>query len=296
MPDRQFDRRLRLAFIGCSAGVAGVVRRRHREGPTTDDDGLPDDIGPGWEIVTGEFCQLQPPWVQRCFEGASGYLVVAAAPVMMDARAEAQFMASGRSAPRLRRARISPMPGGCRQKPRTPLAAMPSPARSTSSWSPSSRSTAPTTPATRCCSTWRACASPRRRSATVVGGARGAGRHGGDPRRGPAARVSRLAPTPHRRGRRPLRSARHDGPAARDLHAESTTVVRTFTDGDVIIVVMLEVQPYEQLAAAELGAIGGIDFDRSGDDPGRGSNRGRGDVPDRTRHSSASPSAAATTS
>jgi hypothetical protein len=59
------------------------------------DDVLPDDIGPGWEQATGDFCELGAPWVVRCFSGPSGYVLVSATPVEMYPHFEAQFLATG---------------------------------------------------------------------------------------------------------------------------------------------------------------------------------------------------------
>jgi hypothetical protein len=223
------------------------------------DDVLPDDIGPGWEIVTAEFCHIPPPWVQRCFQGASGYLVVAATPVIMDARAEAQFMASGFSA-----------------------AAEPSPDVADAWWLPpetpdDSRAYAVASERYVFLVTLFPFARAREADDTLLlDVARDAQARGGGPPASDAERdvppelaaVLVADPPAGYRAAPAIRivedADRYEAPGVdereRELFArESTSVVRTFTDGGAVIVVMLSVQPYDHLAAAELGTIEGLD-------------------------------------
>ena len=198
--------------------------------------------------------------VQRCFEGASGYLVVAASPVIMDARAEAQFLASGFS-----------------------TAAEPSPDLADAWWLPPdgtgrlSRATpSPASEYVFLVTLFPFDGADDTDDALLLDVARDVqARGGGPPRRSaerevPAELAAVLVADPPAgyRASLPIRivedADRYEAPGMTDrlreiFTRESTTVVRTFTDGSVIIVVMLAVQPYEQLAAAELGTIGGID-------------------------------------
>ena len=205
-------RRLHRSLLGC-LGVAGLVFGGGTAHAQPPDDVLPDDIGPGWEIVTGEFCQLQPPWVYRCFEGPSGHLLVAAIPVIMDARFEAEFLASelspaAESSPDLAAAWRVPPDG-------------PDALRSYAIASERYVLLVTLFPSGRATDADDALLLDVARYVQARGGGpptvgcatRGAARVGGGPRGGPAGRVSGLAHDPARRGHRPLRSARHDAPA-----------------------------------------------------------------------------------
>ena len=224
------------------------------------DDVLPDDIGPGWEIVTGEFCQVAPPVVQRCYEGASGYVVVQASPVIMDARAEAQFFASGFNA-----------------------AAEPSPDLADAWWLPPAAPDAPRSYVVASeqyvfhVALFPFDGAGDTDDALLLDVARDLQARGGGPPTSEAERdvPPELAavlvedPPAGYRASAPIRivedADRYEAPGMTDrlreiFTRESTTVMRTFTDGSVVIVVMLSEQPYEHLAAAELGTIAGIDI------------------------------------
>ena len=144
MPDRPGARRGRRRhwrrLVPCWWSAVVLVTGGGIAAAQPPDDTLPDEIGPGWEVAAADFCQLGPPWVVRCFSGPSGIVLVAAAPVVMDARFEAQFFASGFNAAAEPSPGVSRMPGGCRQGSPTARAPTSSPASSTSSWSPTFRS------------------------------------------------------------------------------------------------------------------------------------------------------------
>ena len=260
MPDRPGTRRGRRRhwrrLVPCWWSAVVLVTGGGIAAAQPPDDPLPDEIGPGWEVATADFCQFAPPWVVRCFSGPSGVVLVAAAPVVMDARFEAQFFASGFNAA----AEPSPDARGClvaaaRGVRRLALLRH----RQRAVRLPGHPLSARSTNRVRRCPPPRRCAGspgPRRRPSRVPGGARRASRDCGGPGGGPAGRLPCLAPA------RIVEDAdRYDVPMSDRLRElferESRSVVRTFTNGAVIVVVWLSVQPYEHLSAAELGTVEG---------------------------------------
>jgi hypothetical protein len=246
-------RRLR-AVLGWSS-AAGLVVGGGVANAQPPDDVLPSEIGPGWEIERGDFCQMPSPWMVRCFVGPSGYVLVAATPVLMDSRAEAEFYATGFSA-----------------------AAEASPDLADAWWVPgespdAARSyTVATEQYVFLVTLFPLAAATAADDALLLAVARDLQTRGGGPPVSQAERdvppelaaVLVADPPAGFRASPPIRivedADRYEAPGMTDrlreiFERESVSVVRTFTDGGAIVVVTLNVQPYEHLAAAELGTI-----------------------------------------